>query len=158
MDVPQSFYAILVGAVLVVMAATWAVVRLRKRGDDSRIEPSTEIRASGDDASPKAEALTAPAAILPPVPDGLTGVMPESPSAEASGSPERAIEQGYKGFKIRLSEKQPGLWVASIADGEPRARKKPAEERKASLTHEYYQFPAALAEAKLLIDRRLARR
>ena len=39
-----------------------------------------------------------------------------------------------------------------IADA--RNRKK----AEASLTHEYYQLPAALAEAKVLIDRRLAAR
>jgi hypothetical protein len=59
-----------------------------------------------------------------------------------------AIACEYKGFKIALAERQPGLWIGIVtADGKKKKRPEPWT------TREFYQRPAALAEAKALVDR-----
>ena len=67
----------------------------------------------------------------------------------ASGA---AIACDYKGFKIGLAEKQPGLWIGIVMrqDGKKKTRQRP----EPWTTGEFYQMPAALAEAKALVDRR----
>jgi hypothetical protein len=156
LDVSQYLYAVLVGVVLFAVGVIWIVARVRGRAGSLRIEPGI-----AQDQSPVTR-VEVPVKKNPPVgPEaapalGLqdsAGTVVEMPAEAVGKNPERPLEQGYKGFKIQLREKQPGLWVASIADA--RNRKKAAD---ASLTHEYYQMPAALAEAKVIIDRRLSAR
>ena len=158
MDVSQYLYAALIGAVVVASAAVWLVLRLRNRGGPLRIEPGMGTQPQDEGQVSNTVILTGPGEDASPMADDPTGAKTELLPEIANQVPERPIEQGYKGFKIQLREKQPGLWVAFIADSTSRNRKKQAEDRRASVTHEYYQFPAALAEAKVLIDRRLAAR
>ena len=158
MDISQSLYAIIAGVILVLAVAIWGAVRLRNRGASARIEPGMGTKSAGEDLVSRTLGPSIADAVPPPALDVVTETKPETPPEPVSKPPDGAIEQGYKGFKIHLREKQPGLWVASIADSTPRTRKRSAEERKGSVTHEYYQLPAALAEAKIMIDRRLAMR
>ncbi len=154
MDASQYLYAILVGVVLFAVGVIWIVARARGRVGSLRIEPGMPAEQGAGpraEAPPKKDLSVAPD-ITSPIAEGSGEAEAVAPVEMPSRSPERALEQGYKGFKIQLRETQPGLWVASIADA--RNRKK----AEASLTHEYYQLPAALAEAKVLIDRRLAAR
>lgn len=154
MDVSQYLYAILVGVVLLAVGVIWIALRMRGRAGALRIEPGiapTESPVPGAEMPARKDLPADPEAVLAPVLEDSVGTVVEM--AAVSEIPERPLEQGYKGFKIQLREKQPGLWVASIADA--RNRKKAAD---ASLTHEYYQMPAALAEAKVIIDRRLSAR
>lgn len=155
MDVSQYLYVILIGVVLFAVGVIWIVARARARAGILRIEPGiaqNENPVPRTEMPPKRDLAAGPEAAAPAL-EGTAGAIVEMPAESVSKTPERPLEQGYKGFKIQLREKQPGLWVASIADA--RNRKKAAD---ASLTHEYYQMPAALAEAKVLIDRRLSAR
>jgi hypothetical protein len=160
LDVSQYSYAAFVGAVLVAIAAVWLVLRLRNRGGPPRIEPGMGTKAQDESPVFKTEMASDPDDDETPAPvsDVLMDAKTELSPEFANKVPDRPAEQGYKGFKIQLREKQPGLWVALIADSTPRNRKRQAEDRRASVTREYYQLPAALAEAKVLIDRRLAAR
>ena len=152
MDVSQYLYAAVVGVIVVVVGVVWLVARARNRIGVSRIEPGMGSGIRNE--TPVAPAATPGKSVVPPVPApniSTDNNRPEMPPETASKVPEGTLEQGYKGYRIRLREKEPGLWIASIADA--RARKKQAEDR--SSTGEYYQMPAALAEAKVMIDRRL---
>lgn len=157
MDVSQYLYPAIVVAILVAVAVIWLVMRLRNRGGAMRIEPGMGTQAPEESIVSRTELMAgSDNNAAPPMADMVMDTMMEPPAQPASKIPERPIEQGYKGFMIQLREKEPGLWVASIADSTSRSRKRPSE--RASITHEYYQMPAALAEAKVLIDRRLAAR
>jgi hypothetical protein len=156
LDVSQYLYAAVIGAILVVAAAVWLVLRLRSRGGLLRIEPGMGTQPQDEGQASNTVMSNGPDEDASPMGDDLTGAVTAPPSEIANKVPERPIEQGYKGFKIQLREKQPGLWVASIADSTSRNRKRQSD--RGSITHEYYQMPAALAEAKVLIDRRLAAR
>jgi hypothetical protein len=155
LDVSQYLYAVLVGVVLFAVGVVWIVARVRGRVGTLRIEPiaQNESPVPRTEVTAKKDFPGGPEAVPVSVLEDAAGTIVEMPAESVSMIPERPLEQGYKGFKIQLCEKQPGLWVASIADA--RNRKKAAD---ASLTHEYYQMPAALAEAKGIIDRRLSAR
>lgn len=157
LDISQSLYPILAGVLLVLAAAAWMFVR-RNGGGASRIEPIMDTAATERRLAIVEQGSASVDAALPAIPDGVAEPKVEAPAPSITATSDRAIEQGYRGFRIRLREKQPGLWVALIADGAPRARKKGADDRKILATSEFYQFPAALAEAKTMIDRRLAAR
>lgn len=150
MDVSQYLYAAFIGVVVVAIGVVWLIARARNRNGVSRIEPGMGAR----DESPvtRTETPVRPAVAPVPASNISTAIRTETPPEAGGKDSSGAIEQGYKGYRIRLHEKEPGLWIASIADA--RARKKQAEDR--SSTGEYYQMPAALAEAKVMIDRRLA--
>ena len=149
MDIAQENYVI-----LLVIAAVAAIVmglvflRFRQRNAAPRIEPGQGVAVIAPNLAVKAASPAAAAAPgSPPMPAPTVTIEPQ-PSDTVSS---HGLERGYRGFKISLREKQPGLWVASISDT-ARSRKK-AEGRKLPTTHEYYQMPAALAEAKIMIDR-----
>ena len=152
--VPQYLYVILVVVMLVVAAAVWMLAR---NSDGSmRIEPGEGGEPVRNHSASRASVSVPSPSVTPPA--ALAETKTETLSESTTNPPDRGLEQGYKGYKIQLQEKQPGLWIASIADISPRSRKRQAEDRKPSITHEYYQLPAALAEAKVMIDRRLAAR
>ena len=156
MDVSQYLYAVLVGVVLFAVGVIWIVARARSRIGSLRIEPgvtSNERSVPRAEMPAKKDTPASPEIVPVPAFEDPAEPLMEMPSEAVSKNSERPLEQGYKGFKIQLRETQPGLWVASIADA--RNRKKAAE---AALTREYYQLPAALAEAKVIIDRRLSAR
>jgi hypothetical protein len=150
LDIARENYVI-----LLVIAAVAAIVmglvflRFRRRNVSPRIEPGQDVATAAQTLPAKPE-LPAAAMVpdAPPMPAPIVTIEPQ-PSDTVSN---HGLERGYRGFKISLREKQPGLWVASISDT-ARSRKKPAEGRKLPTTHEYYQMPAALAEAKIMIDR-----
>ena len=148
MDISQENYI-----VLLIIAAVAAIVmgliylRFRHRNAAPRIEPGQRTIAAVQNPVAKPELPTVAAAPDPAPAPALT--IESEPSDRVS---DHGLERGYRGFKISLREKQPGLWIASISDT-ARTRKKSAEGRKLSTTHEYYQLPAALAEAKIMIDR-----
>lgn len=155
MDVSQYLYAVLVGVVLFAVGVIWIVARARSRVGSLRIEPgiTSDSPVPRTDMPAKKDVAASPESVPVSVFENPAEPLVEMPAEAMSKTPERPLEQGYKGFKIQLRETQPGLWVASIADA--RNRKKAAE---AALTREYYQLPAALAEAKVIIDRRLSAR
>jgi len=156
LDVPQYLYAILVGVVLVAVLAAWIVVRVRNRVGSLRIEPGMGTASSGTlDETPIARPQAPASPTMRPVADIVTAPQPDMPSTPLEKLPNGVIEQGYKGFRISLREKQPGLWVASIFDS-ARNRRRSAEDRKMPVTREHYHMPGALAEAKGMIDHRLA--
>jgi hypothetical protein len=81
-------------------------------------------------------------------PAALADWTPSRPDADYLAAVAVACE--YKGFKIGLAEKQPGLWIGIVtADG----KKKKRLGQEPWTTREFYQRPAALAEAKALVDR-----
>jgi hypothetical protein len=151
MEIPQSFYYIAASALLVLTAAGWLLAWWRQGDDASRLEPIMDATA---EISPPFEENSV--SVAAPAPPAMAAAAAEAQAMAAAPTANRAIEQGYRGFKIRLKEKQPGLWVALIADSASRSRKSGAEDRKFLVTPEYYQFPAALAEARTMIDRRLS--
>ncbi|HXS07296.1 MAG TPA: hypothetical protein VN723_10935 [Rhizomicrobium sp.] len=149
MDIAQENYVILL-AIAAVAAIVMGLVflRYRHRNAAPRIEPGQGTVAAQNPAVKSQLPTAAAAPDLTPMPAPIVTIEPQ-PSDTVSN---HGLERGYRGFKISLREKQPGLWVASISDT-TRSRKKSLEGRKLPTTHEYYQMPAALAEAKIMIDR-----
>lgn len=150
MDISQYLYIVILIAGLATMTAAWIIARRRHPG--ARIEPAmgpaenfeedvsgTEMGQSFDDVPSPDPDTSAPAR--------------KTLSLTTDKGPDRMFERDYKGFKIRVREKRPGIWVASVTDQVPGNRKKPAEARKIAITDEYYQEPAAIAEAEVMIDR-----
>jgi hypothetical protein len=74
-----------------------------------------------------------------------------------------ASARDYKGFKICLNEKRPGLWIAAVSRSAAKIRgtksqdakmkKNPAADSQLWITPEFYQLSAALADARAAIDR-----
>jgi hypothetical protein len=88
---------------------------------------------------------------------------PSRSDAEMLAAHAAAGARDYKGFKICLNEKRPGLWIAAVSrpgisnQGRNQgARKKedPAADSELWITPEFYQLSAALADARAAIDRR----
>ncbi len=87
----------------------------------------------------------------------LTEAQEPTPAESATGfapSTSSTVEQEYRGFKIRLNEKKPGLWIAIIMCPDGGKKKPQRKTAETWVTQEFYQVPAALADAKALIDER----
>ena len=124
------------------LAATQEDVRLEVEHDAPEPFGREEVAAMGG----MFEEPTEPD--YPPV--TLADAIPAGPDLGrlASGA---AIACEYKGFKIGLAEKQPGLWIGIVMRQDGKRKKRAAQEPWT--TREFYQMPAALAEAKALVDR-----
>src|SRR5690348_14011546 len=133
MDIAQENYVILL-AIAAVAAIVMGLVflRYRHRNAAPRIEPGQGVVAAAQNPAAKSQLPIAAAAApdLSPMPAPIVTIEPQ-PSDTVSN---HGLERGYRGFKISLREKQPGLWVASISDT-TRSRKKSIEGRKLPTTH-----------------------
>ena len=159
---PETYFGL--GAAILTALAALAWASRRKRAPADRIEPAAAqpedfLLEIGDDAlePPEREdpAMMDGRLEAPADPDYPPVALADAAAAEpdlgrlVSGA---AIACDYKGFKIGLAEKQPGLWIGIVMrqDGKKKTRLRP----EPWTTGEFYQMPAALAEAKALVDRR----
>lgn len=160
MTFPPETYLGLGAAILTALAALAWVTR-RKRPPAlpaDRIEPlaATQedvlLEIEQDAAEPFGREDVAAMSEEPAEPDypPITDAIPARPDLGrlASGA---AIACEYKGFKIGLAEKQPGLWIGIVMRQDGKKKKRASQEPWT--TREFYQMPAALAEAKALVDR-----
>ena len=149
---PEASFGI--GAALLIAAVAIPRSIIRKRRSQEGLGPVVPVGAdenaneTGISDRPELEEaypVSSPAEILEPTPvESATGSAP---------SPSSTAEQEYKGFRIRLNEKKPGLWIAIVM--RPDGRKKKPQQKTAEtwITQEFYQVPAALADAKAFIDK-----
>ena len=153
MDSLQILY--LAGGLVVALIIGWTMVRARRLRlmAAERIEPGMQPDPEGlESARPAAgeEATEAPLFPMEMEPQpAAPPVVTETGEGKPSAGPVSAAiaERDYKGFRISVREKLPGLWIAAVSG--PRGRKRPVADIS---TREFYQMPAALAEAKAIID------
>ena len=143
-----------VGAALLIAAVAIPRSIIRKRRSREALGPivpggadenTNETRISDPGELEEAYPISSPAEFLEP-----TSV--ESATGFAS-SPGSAAEQEYRGFKICLNERKPGLWIAIIMRPDGRKKKLQQKTVETWITQEFYQVPAALADAKAFIDK-----
>ncbi len=164
MNIPLKIYFDVAAAILAgLLILVWAIRRRRQdRLAIYRVEPGTVDAADGNPRSGKtANILNAPAFgdVSPDYPRAAS--MERKPShsgAEAPGAQAAVDARDYKGFKICLSEKRPGLWIAAVSrqggrNQGARKRKGAVKDSELWVTPEFYQLSTALATARAAIDR-----
>ncbi len=159
MNLPPKIYLDVAAALLA--ALTLLIWSIRRRRRDRlaiyRVEPGN---AGAADANPRPGRDAA----IPDAPAFGHGT-PDYPrltpadhklsrfDAEALAAQPAAGARDYKGFKICLNEKRPGLWIAAVKRPGPRKKKGPVKDSELWITPEYYQLSAALTDAMTAIDR-----
>ena len=152
MDSSQILYLAATAGLMVVLTIGWRMARAQRLRlmATERVEPGTtpDLEKVESAYTEDAEAAVFRAELEPPL--EASPVTTGNGEPKHTAAPSAAItERDYKGFRISVREKQPGLWIAAVTG--PRGRKRP--DRTADIsTREFYQMPAALAEAKAIID------
>jgi hypothetical protein len=159
LNLPLKIYFDIAAALLAgLLILVWSIRRRRQeRLAIYRVEPGTAGAANGNPRPAQAaESLDAPAfAGAPPDYPRLTPVdhKPSGSDAQALVAHPAAGARDYKGFKICLNEKRPGLWIAAVKRPGTRKKKGPVKDSELWITPEFYQLSAALADARAAIDR-----
>lgn len=154
---PEIYFGLTTAVLAVVFAIVWLAWRSkRSKGAGEQIEPFI-AEAKYDDLEPDSADTSEQHDQLQEA--GHHSIR----RADLNGSDSKieaqfgfySSEQEYKGFKIYLSEKQPGIWIAIVK--RPSDRKKTGRVKNAETwtSREFYQMQAALTEAKAVVDHRV---
>ena len=154
MDNSQILTLAGLAGLFIALSIGWSMVRARRQRlmTAGRVEPGAPPNPEKPDPADLQGDEDAQAPVFPvemePLPAAPLVAIETGDTKPATGPLSAAIaERDYKGFRISVREKQPGLWIAAVTG--LHGRKRAATDIS---TREFYQMPAALAEAKAIID------